>query len=69
MLTCQQVPTTRSGSCVTSSSTVERDPFYDGRVQVGPVRVRVTGIGLHGDVKRRRIFLCSGGILFHVEWC
>ena len=28
------IPTTRSGSCVTSGSTVERDPFYDGRVQV-----------------------------------
>eukprot|EP01034_Spumella_vulgaris_P034182 gene34182-42145_t len=26
------VPTTRSGSCVTSDSTVERDPFYDGTV-------------------------------------
>eukprot|EP00605_Chrysophyceae_sp_TOSAG23-4_P001260 GSChrysophyteH1.ASY1.ANO1.1371.1 assembled CDS len=26
------VPTTRSGSCVTSSSVVQRDPFYDGRV-------------------------------------
>jgi uncharacterized protein YdiU (UPF0061 family) len=26
------VPTTRAGSCVTSDSTVERDPFYDGHV-------------------------------------
>ena len=26
------VPTTRSASCVTSSSTVQRDPFYDGGV-------------------------------------
>jgi len=27
-----EIPTTRAGSCVTSDSTVERDPFYDGRV-------------------------------------
>ena len=26
------VPTTRSASCITSSSTVQRDPFYDGGV-------------------------------------
>ena len=26
------IPSTRSGSCVTSSSVVQRDPFYDGRV-------------------------------------
>lgn len=26
------IPTTRSASCVTSSSTVQRDPFYDGHV-------------------------------------
>ena len=26
------IPTTRSASCVTSSSVVQRDPFYDGRV-------------------------------------
>jgi uncharacterized protein YdiU (UPF0061 family) len=26
------IPTTRSASCVTSASTVQRDPYYDGRV-------------------------------------
>ena len=27
------IPTTRAATCVTSSSVVQRDPFYDGRVQ------------------------------------
>ena len=34
-----RVPTTRSGSCVTSRSTVQRDPFYDGRVVDEPCTV------------------------------
>lgn len=32
------VPTTRAGSCVTSDSTVERDPYYDGH----PINERCT---------------------------
>jgi len=33
------IPTTRSASLVTSSSTVQRDPFYDGRVADEPCAV------------------------------
>ena len=33
------IPTTRSGSCVTSTSTVQRDPFYDGHVVDEPCTV------------------------------
>lgn len=33
------VPTTRAGACVTSQSTVVRDPFYDGNPKHEPCAV------------------------------